>query len=117
MKEISSNYLEERAEISKSNGSISVRVQAAKYEDRRVDRLLWISTQDVLEWLQAKGHKVLGVEQEGFLRNKKEPQDITWIFNSKKDHSPKKDHSNDTKQLKRATDNDNVKVSNKTKQV
>ena len=111
MKETSNNYLEENAEITKSNGNVSVRVTALKYENKHTDKLLWITTNDVLEWLQTKGHKTIGVEQEGFLRNKKENQDVTWIFNSKKKQAKT------TKTLKKETDSDNVKESDKTKKV
>jgi len=111
MKETSSNYLEGNAEVTKSNGNISVRVAAPKYENRQTDKLLWITTGDILEWLRAKGYKVIEVEQEGFLRNKKENQDVTWIFSSRKKQIKP------IKVLKKEVDNDNVKESNKTKKV
>ena len=111
MKETSNNYLEENAKITKNNGNISVRVVASKYENRHTDKLVWISTEDVLQWLRGKGHNIVEAQQEGFLRNKKENQDVTWIFNSKKKQAKT------TKTLKKETDSDSVKESDKTKKV
>jgi hypothetical protein len=111
MKETSNNYLEENAKVTKNNGTVSVRVVASKYENKHTDKLVWISTQDVEEWLRAKGHKIADVQESGFLRNKKENQDVTWVFNSKKKQAKV------TKTLKKETDNDNVRESNKTKKV
>jgi len=115
MKETSYNYLNTCAEFDKSGATLTVRVRADHYQNKNTDKLLWVTTQDVVEWLLNNGHKVKTVEQEGVLRNRYSNQDVTWIFSTKGKADPKE--TNTIKELKTKPNDGKVKASNKTKEV
>lgn len=115
MKETSYNYLNTNAEFNKNGCTLTVRVCADHYQNRNTDKLVWITTKDVVGWLLGKGHKVKTVEQEGFLRNRYSSKEVTWVFSTKNKADPKK--TNTIKELKTQSNDDKVKASNKTKKV
>ena len=99
MKQESSEYLKNNAQLNKSNGTIEVRVIAPVYKNRNTDTLVWISTQDVISWLAESGHKIKAVVQEGRVRNKYSDQDVTWVFSTKNKSLKKSNNSVKVKRL------------------